>query len=519
MSRSPHAPLTSARAARRSGAETTIAAPTWKRPSRSTRCPPPRRCRSAAPAVAGGSRSTRRSATSCMYVPARITVPRTSTAKRPHGERRNFAISKLPIAAFPDCDRKRRRSSAAIGAVTSDCAAVTTAVTTSTAFQRCRTRATTSRDRDSIGPSPAEPVRGERSRSRAEPRAATRGRPRARRPGLPGRTRRRDGRDVVFRPTSRRRDRRPFGASTRRRRDRSAEGRSDGRDPLRGPEALEDLDEGGVGHPRPEVGPPERAALHLEVALPFGRREDAPRRRLERDEVHVDLRGQPLVEEAADVEKAADGGVDLGGAPPGGERLDHEHVELGVLRLLHPVVAEQALELRVQTFVVLHALEVVPLGHPLDLEGDEGDRERVVGEDLAGDDVAGAYRPALGAEALAEILPEAAEELDVLRLLAGELEEGSDARVVPAELRPRVVDDEGEDELLDEAERREVLVPADLVERPLLGGRQELEALDASEGLGEEGLAEVEPLLASDQVLDAPADLFRRGERRRTCRH
>ncbi len=77
-------------------------------------------------------------------------------------------------------------------------------------------------------------------------------------------------------------------------------------------------------------------------------------------------------------------------------------------------------------------------------------------------------------------------------------------------LRPRVVEHEGQDELLDEAEHVEVAVAADLVERQPLAGPQEVEPLDAGERLRQERLREVEPLVAADQVLDPPVDPLRR---------
>src|SRR5690606_41542148 len=62
---------------------------------------------------------------------------------------------------------------------------------------------------------------------------------------------------------------------------------------------------------------------------------------------------------------------------------------------------------------------------------------------------------------------------DVLGLLARELEQGAGPRVVREEHRPHVVEDEGQDELLDQPEDAQVGVAANLVERAGLRRRQE----------------------------------------------
>ena len=75
-----------------------------------------------------------------------------------------------------------------------------------------------------------------------------------------------------------------------------------------------------------------------------------------------------------------------------------------------------------------------------------------------------------GAEAALELLAEALEQLDVLGLFAGELQQRAHAVVVRLKLRPGMVEHEREDELLDQAEDAEVGVAADLVQSALLVG-------------------------------------------------
>ena len=75
-----------------------------------------------------------------------------------------------------------------------------------------------------------------------------------------------------------------------------------------------------------------------------------------------------------------------------------------------------------------------------------------------------------------------------------------------------MVEDEGEDELLDQAEDAEVGVPPDLVERPPPVRRQECELFHPRQRLGHQRFGEVEPLVAADEVFDAPVDLLGRSQ-------
>ena len=70
---------------------------------------------------------------------------------------------------------------------------------------------------------------------------------------------------------------------------------------------------------------------------------------------------EAVVEERADLEEPVDRAVDLGLAAPFGERVDDQRVELGVLRLLDPVIAHQALEQRVEIAVVADRAEIMLL--------------------------------------------------------------------------------------------------------------------------------------------------------------
>ena len=106
------------------------------------------------------------------------------------------------------------------------------------------------------------------------------------------------------------------------------------------------------------------------------------------------------------------------------------------------------------------AAEVMLLGHPLDHQDDQADRERIVAEDLGADRFGRADHLALDREAADERCVEALEQMDVLGFLAGEVEQRADAPVVAAQLRPRMVEQEREDELLDDPEHAQIFVRA-----------------------------------------------------------
>ena len=158
--------------------------------------------------------------------------------------------------------------------------------------------------------------------------------------------------------------------------------------------------------------------------------------------------------------------------------------------------------------VVADALEVVPLGHPFDLQDQQRHRQRMVRQhsppDLLGRTDHGAGR----AEARLELALEGAEQVNVLGFLAGEAQSARVRRSSLAQQRPRMVEHERQDELLDQAEGVEVAVGADVVQLEPPLGIEEVERAGAGERLGHERLAEVEAALAADDVLDAPVDLL-----------
>jgi hypothetical protein len=109
---------------------------------------------------------------------------------------------------------------------------------------------------------------------------------------------------------------------------------------------------------------------------------------------------------------------------------------------------------------------------------------------------------------------EALEQMDVLGFLGGEVEQSPDLIIVLAQLGARVVEQEGEDKLFDDAENAQILVRADLVEDALLVGRQRLQRRRARQALGHEVASEVELLGDAQHIVELPGALQRRRKRR-----
>jgi hypothetical protein len=108
------------------------------------------------------------------------------------------------------------------------------------------------------------------------------------------------------------------------------------------------------------------------------------------------------------------------------------------------------------------------LAHPFDHQDHQADRERIMVENRGADVFGRPDHLALDGKAADERFVEALEQLDVLRFLAGEVEDRANAPVVAEQVRPRMVDDERQNELFDDDEDTKLLMRADLVEDELL---------------------------------------------------
>ena len=154
------------------------------------------------------------------------------------------------------------------------------------------------------------------------------------------------------------------------------------------------------------------------------------------------------------------------------------------------------------------------LRHPLDHEDDQADRERIVAEDFRADRFRRADHFARDREAADERFMEALEQVDVLRFLAGKVDQCPDPPVVAAQRGPRVVEQEGQDELFDDAEDTKVLMRADLVEDALLERVQASDRRRPGKAVRHEVAREVQFLVFAQDVIELPLRAERRGERR-----
>src|SRR5262249_38415991 len=162
-----------------------------------------------------------------------------------------------------------------------------------------------------------------------------------------------------------------------------------------------------------------------------------------------------------------------------------------MLRFFQPVMLEQACELRIQILVVLDALDIVPQGHPLDVENRKRYSQSAVREHKPCHVIRRANELTLAAEALLEFFAEPFKEMNVFGFLAGESQQGSDPVVVAGELQPSVIHDVGENEFLNEPKHGEVFMAADLVKCRFFCRSQKRKTIDLRKGLRHEGFCEI----------------------------
>src|SRR5687768_5322580 len=172
-------------------------------------------------------------------------------------------------------------------------------------------------------------------------------------------------------------------------------------------------------------------------------------------------------------------------------------------------MTQQALELRIEISVVANAFEIVLLRHPLDSQDDECHTKRTVREDSLSDFFCRSNRFAVSHEACFELFRELFEQVNVLGLFACELQERTSAIVVFIQVRSDVVENEGQNELLDEAEGVEIAVATNLIEHDLLLFVKKIERFNSRERLGHERFGEIQALVAADNVFNSPVRLYR----------
>src|SRR5215470_14487054 len=114
-----------------------------------------------------------------------------------------------------------------------------------------------------------------------------------------------------------------------------------------------------------------------------------------------------------------------------------------------------------------NALEVMSLLHPLDVKDDEGHSQRMMRENRPRNFVRRPDGLAWRSKTLLEFGGKLFEQLDVLGLLAGELQKSPRLVVVLVQMRADMVEDKGQNELLDQAECVQVSIAPDLIQKQL----------------------------------------------------
>src|SRR6185369_10186135 len=116
------------------------------------------------------------------------------------------------------------------------------------------------------------------------------------------------------------------------------------------------------------------------------------------------------------------------------------------------VMLEQIFEQGIDFAVVADRAQIMRLGHPLDHQDDQSNRQRMMAEHPLRKRLARTEHLAGEWESAVERLAIAVEEMDVLGFLSREIEERPRTIVVAAQARPCVVHEEREDELFDRSE-------------------------------------------------------------------
>ena len=149
-------------------------------------------------------------------------------------------------------------------------------------------------------------------------------------------------------------------------------------------------------------------------------------------------------------------------------------------------MSEQALELRIEVLVVGNTVKIVSLRHPFDVQDRDGYSQRIVCEHGGRDSFRRANYSAGHAETALELFAEPFEELDVFCLFACKLQQRTRA-IIFRQCLPRVVDDEGQNELFDQAKDGQICVTTDLVQQSLFVFAQKCERFDAARDSGING--------------------------------
>src|SRR5262249_9705263 len=147
-----------------------------------------------------------------------------------------------------------------------------------------------------------------------------------------------------------------------------------------------------------------------------------------------------------------DGFFNVGRTATRGQSLGDQRIELGVLRLFHPMMPEQTFELRVESLVSANAVQVVALRHPFDVQNDENNPQRMVRQDGAGNLLRRSDSFAWRHETFLELGGEFLKQLDVFGFFACKPQQRSGPVIIGIELWTSMVQDERQNELFHETE-------------------------------------------------------------------
>src|SRR6187551_3552851 len=146
---------------------------------------------------------------------------------------------------------------------------------------------------------------------------------------------------------------------------------------------------------------------------------------------------------------------------------------------------------------------------PFDSENDKRYSQRTVRQNGLADVLSWADGFAVRHEALLEFNGKVSEQLDVLRLLARELQQCASPIVILVQVRPHMIQHERQNELLDEAECVEIAVAPNLVQQNLLCAGEKIHRTCSRQRVGHERLPEIESLVTADNVFDSPVRFYR----------
>src|SRR5262245_14767636 len=104
------------------------------------------------------------------------------------------------------------------------------------------------------------------------------------------------------------------------------------------------------------------------------------------------------------------------------------------------------------------------LYHPLDMQNDQRNAQRIMGKNCVGDCLRRTDHGAVHVESASKFFAELFEQVNMFRFFSSEFQERTRSIVVLAEIRPGMIQYEWENEFLDQTENAQVRMTPDLVQ-------------------------------------------------------